>query len=110
LVDSAGGSVEGVSDTNTVSGGTASEEPHSAVILVIQNGKWVPRRVTLGVGNYDVTEVLSGLSPGDRVALVSEIRIQASRDSSLSRMQSRSGLPGMGGGGSRGGGGRSRGG
>jgi HlyD family secretion protein len=110
LVDSAGGAIEGVSDTNTVSGGAASEEPHSAVILVIQNGKWVPRRVTLGVGNYDVTEVLSGLSPGDRVALVSEIRIQASRDSSLSRMQSRSGLPGMGGGGSRGGGGRSRGG
>ena len=105
-VDSAGGAIAGVSDTNMVSGGVAGSEPHPAVVLVLQNGKWVPRRVVLGIGTYDVTEVISGLQPGDKVALVSEIRVQASRDSSLSRIQSRGGLPGIGGGGARGGGSR----
>jgi HlyD family secretion protein len=104
-VDSAGGAIAGVSDTNMVSGGVAGSEPHPAVVLVLQNGKWVPRRVVLGIGTYDVTEVISGLQQGDKVALVSEIRVQASRDSSLSRIQSRSGLPGIGGG-ARGGGSR----
>jgi len=89
-----------------VSGGVPGSEPHPAVILVLQNGKWVPRRVVLGIGTYDVTEVISGLQQGDKVALVSEIRVQASRDSSLSRIQSRGGLPGIGGGGARGGGSR----
>jgi len=105
-VDSAGGAIAGVSDTNMVSGGVPGSEPHPAVILVLQNGKWVPRRVVLGIGTYDVTEVISGLQQGDKVALVSEIRVQASRDSSLSRIQSRGGLPGIGGGGARGGGSR----
>jgi len=107
-VDSANGAIAGVSDTTTVTGGAASSEPHPAVVLVLQNGKWTPRRVVLGIGTYDVTEVISGLQPGDKVALVSEIRVQASRDSSLSRIQSRGGLPGIGGGGAggRGGGGR----
>jgi HlyD family secretion protein len=106
-VDSAGGAIAGVSDTSIVTGGEASTEPHPAVVLVLQNGKWTPRRVILGIGTYDVTEVISGLQPGDKVALVSEIRVQASRDSSLSRIQSRGGLPGIGGGGAggRGGGG-----
>ncbi len=102
VVDSAAGTVAGtvagVSDT-AVAGGVTSSQPRSAVVLVLVNGKWTPRRVMLGVGNYDVTEVLSGLSAGDRVALVAEIRVQASRDSSLSRLQSRGGLPGIGGGG-----------
>jgi HlyD family secretion protein len=57
----------------------------------------------LGVGNYDDTEVLSGLEEGEQVALVAEIRVQAARDSNLTRMQNRAGLPGIGGrnGGSR---------
>jgi hypothetical protein len=105
-VDSAGGAIAGVSDTSTVSGGLAATEPHPAVVLVLQNGKWTPRRVILGIGTYDATEVISGLQAGDKVALVSEIRVQASRDSSLSRIQSRGGLPGIGGGAGRGGGAR----
>jgi HlyD family secretion protein len=74
------------------------------LVLVAQNGTWEPRRVMLGIGNYDATEVVSGLQEGDRVALVAEIRVQAARDSSLNRLQSRGGLPGIGGG-NRGGGG-----
>jgi HlyD family secretion protein len=104
--DSAGGNVTSRADTGALS------SAHPGLVLALQGGKWVPRRVMLGIGNYDVTEVLSGLQEGDRVALVSEIRVQASRDSSLSRIQSRGGLPGIGGGGggARGGGGRGGGG
>jgi HlyD family secretion protein len=110
LVDSAAGALVGVADTTTMSGGTASSSPHPAVVLVIQNGKFVPKQVMLGIGNYDETEVLSGLQAGDRVALVAEIRVQAARDSSLSRLAGRVGLPGMGGGGGGRGGGSRKGG
>ncbi len=107
--DSAGGAVVAPSPP------AASPAPvagHPGLVLVAQNGTWEPRRVMLGIGNYDATEVVSGLSEGDRVALVAEIRVQAARDSSLSRIQSRGGLPGIGGGGGNrgGGGGRGRGG
>ena len=98
MVDSASGALSGVSDTNNVAGGVASTGPHPAVLLVLQNGTWTPKRVLLGIGNYDQTEVLSGLQQGDRVAMVSEIRVQAARDSNLTRIQGRMGLPGMGGG------------
>lgn len=102
--DSAGGSVTRA-DSGVVADSASRAASHSGLVLVMQDGKWVPRRVTLGIGNYDAIEVLSGLQEGDRVALVAEIRVQAARDSSLSRLQSRGGLPGIGGGGARGGGG-----
>jgi HlyD family secretion protein len=102
--DSAGGVVS----EGTPGATTLSVASHPGLVLVAQNGTWEPRRVMLGIGNYDATEVVSGLQEGDRVALVSEIRVQAARDSSLSRMQSRGGLPGIGG--NRGGGGRGGGG
>jgi HlyD family secretion protein len=94
------------SDTDQSSGSDDDvTEAHPAVVLALADGKWTPRRVLLGVGNYDDTEVLSGLREGERVALVAEVRVQAARDSNLTRMQNRAGLPGMGG---RSGGGRTR--
>ena len=104
--DSAGGVVS--EGTPGATGTTPTVAAHPGLVLLAQNGTWVPRRVMLGIGNYDATEVVSGLQEGDRVALVTEIRVQAARDSSLSRMQSRGGLPGIGG--NRGGGGGNRGG
>jgi HlyD family secretion protein len=94
-----------VSDTDQTNGDGDLSAAHPAVVLALADGKWTPRRVMLGDGNYDDTEVLSGLEAGDRVALVAEVRVQAARDSNLTRMQNRSGLPGMGGGGGGGGGG-----
>jgi HlyD family secretion protein len=105
--DSAGGAVVA---SGTPAASAPSVASHPGLVLVAQNGTWEPRRVMLGIGNYDATEVVSGLSEGDRVALVAEIRVQAARDSSLSRIQSRGGLPGMGGNAGRGGGGRGGGG
>lgn len=93
--------------------GMAGGGMHRAVVFVAQqDGSFAPRLVTLGVANYDVTQVISGLQEGDRVALISGAMLQQARDSLLSRIRSRSGLPGIGGatGGGGGGGGARRGG
>ncbi|MEO7085788.1 MAG: hypothetical protein ABI085_15930 [Gemmatimonadaceae bacterium] len=52
-----------------------------------------------------MTSVVSGLAPGERVALLSDVRVQASRDTTLQRIQSRSGLNSLTGGGRSGNGG-----
>jgi HlyD family secretion protein len=53
--------------------------------------------VRLGLGNFDDTEVLSGLEEGERVALLGAAAIQAARDSSNARFRSMTGggMPGM---------------
>ena len=69
--------------------------PHPGLVFVAQNQTFVPKFVMLGVGNYDVTEVLSGLKQGDQVALISAAMVQQAREKQLQRMRARSGLPGM---------------
>jgi HlyD family secretion protein len=67
------------------------------VVFVAKNGTFEPRVVRLGLGNFDYTEVLSGLSEGDEVALLGAAAIQASRDSSNARFRQMTGggMPGM---------------
>lgn len=79
-------------EESTVAGNT---KPHPGLVFVAQNGTFVPRVVTLGVGNYDVTEVLSGLQEGERVALISAAMLQQARTEFQQRIQSRVGLPGV---------------
>ena len=61
------------------------------------------------MSDLDYTEVVSGLQEGENVLLMTALAMQASRDSAMQRMRSRSGggLPGApaGGGGGRGRGG-----
>jgi hypothetical protein len=80
------------------------------MVFVKTGETYEPRIVTLGLGNFDVTEVVSGLQDGEQVALVSGAVLQQSRTEFQDRLRSRSGLPGMGGGGAPGGGGAGRGG
>ncbi|GAC1686837.1 MAG: hypothetical protein NVS9B3_05310 [Gemmatimonadaceae bacterium] len=56
-----------------------------------------PRVVQLGLANYDVTEVLSGVKPGERVALLSASALQAQRQQQIERIRSFTGggVPGM---------------
>ena len=60
-----------------------------------------PRMVTIGMTDWDYTEVVSGLEEGDRVALIGLAQLQAQRDEFLERMRSMAGNPfgrsGMGG-------------
>jgi len=75
-------------------------------IVFVQNGaSYEPRLVQLGLSNFDVVEIVSGLREGERVALVSGAVQQQNRTNMQNRMRSNSGLPGMGGGPGGGGGG-----
>ncbi|MFL5344447.1 MAG: efflux RND transporter periplasmic adaptor subunit [Hyalangium sp.] len=87
-------------------GGNADRRP--GVIFVQQDGAPQPRRVMLGLSDWDNTEVISGLEEGEQVYLVSVAQLQQQQQQSLDRMRQRNGgvIPGAGGGGSRGGGGR----
>jgi HlyD family secretion protein len=72
-------------------------QPRPGLVFVVENNTYAPRMVMLGVGNYDVTEVLSGLDEGDHVVLITAAMLQQARDQMIQRMRSRSSLPGMGG-------------
>jgi HlyD family secretion protein len=95
------------------------------VFVAKDDGTFAPRSVTLGVNDWEYTEVLRGLDEGERVVIVSVARLQAAQQDFLNRMRERSqgsvipgsqpmgpgmgpggGRPGGGGGGNQGGGGR----
>lgn len=69
----------------------------SGVVFVKEGAVFAPRVVRLGLGNFDYTEVVSGLKEGDQVALLGAAAIQASRDSSNARFRQMTGggMPGM---------------
>jgi hypothetical protein len=54
-----------------------------------------PRIVRLGVGNFDYTEVVSGLKEGDRLRCSQPPAMQARREEQNNRMRNMGGLPGM---------------
>lgn len=66
------------------------------VVFVQENGAFAARVVRLGLGNFDYTEVVSGLKEGDQVALLAAAQMQANRDSSTARMRQNmgGGVPG----------------
>jgi HlyD family secretion protein len=70
-------------------------KPHAGLVFVAANGTFEPRLTMLGVGNYDVTQVLSGLNEGDNVALINAAMLQQARTKMQQRIQSRMGLPGV---------------
>jgi HlyD family secretion protein len=92
-------------------GDTATAAARRAVVFVKDSAtkQFAMRPIMISDGNYDVTRVVTGLRPGESVALLSDVRVAAARDSSLQRVQGRSGISGMMGGGPRGGGGAGRG-
>jgi HlyD family secretion protein len=84
-----------------------------SLVFVAENGTHVPRIVRLGVGNFDYTEVVSGLTEGESVALLAAAAMQARREEQNNRIRNMGGMPGMttprpGGGGPGGGGGAGR--
>ena len=68
------------------------------LVFVAKGTTFEPRIARLGLGNYDVTEVLSGLQDGEQVALISAAMLQQARGEMVNRIRSRTALPGMGGG------------
>ncbi len=75
------------------SGGAAGQRGQGAgrrgMVFLVSNGKYTPKVVRLGVSNYDVSEVLSGLSEGDSVAILNVAAMQAQQQADLDRIRSR---------------------
>ena len=65
------------------------------MVFVVKNGKYTPKVVQLGVSNYDVSEVLSGLNEGDSVAILNVAAMQAQQQASLDQVRNRGGVPGL---------------
>lgn len=70
-----------------------------AVVFVAKGETYEPRMVMLGAGNYDYTEVVTGLQEGEQVALLASLAIQAQRQQQTDRFRQMTGggVPGMGG-------------
>ncbi len=65
------------------------------MVFLVNAGKYTPKMVRLGVSNYDVSEVVSGLAEGDSVAILNVAAMQAKQQEELDRIRSRGGMPGM---------------
>ena len=68
------------------------------VFVVSADGSITPQPVTLGIGDYDQTEVMAGLDEGAQVALIGAAQLQAQQAEFLNRIRSRSSGPFGGGG------------
>jgi HlyD family secretion protein len=85
-------------------GGRGRAQSTRGIVFVQSGQSYQPRLVQLGLSNFDVVEVVSGLKEGERVALVSGA-VQAQNRANLQNRLRGNGLPGMGGGPGGGGGG-----
>jgi hypothetical protein len=80
-------------------GGEVTGRP-GVVFVVADDGTIEARGVTLGIGDYDQTEVMAGLEEGERVALIGAAQLQAQQADFLNRIRGRNSGP-FGGGGRR---------
>lgn len=95
-----GGMAGGVAMARGGRGGAGNQDVRPGLVFVmLENGTVEPRSVMLGVNDWDYTEVLRGVEPGERVILISVARLQQQQQEMLNRMrQNTSIIPGSGGG------------
>jgi HlyD family secretion protein len=80
-------------------GGGASDDVRPGLVFVRTETGVEPRSVLLGVNDWDFTEVLRGVEPGEHVILISVARLQQQQQDMLNRMrQNTSIMPGGAGG------------
>ena len=80
---------------NTERGG-AGQRVRPALVFVAKGKTFEPRSIMLGAGNFDYTEVVSGLGEGEQVALLTSLALQAQRQQQNDRFrQGMGGVPGM---------------
>ncbi|HMA21682.1 MAG TPA: HlyD family efflux transporter periplasmic adaptor subunit, partial [Gemmatimonadaceae bacterium] len=90
----AGAAQAGAAQTGAFQGAGASRA-RRGMVFVVKNGKYTPKVVRLGVSNYDVSEVLSGLNEGDSVAILNVAAMQAKQQADLDQIRNRAGVPGL---------------
>jgi HlyD family secretion protein len=85
----------------TMSGEAPARGPNGGgrrgLVFVAKGATFEPRVVTLGIANYDYTEVLSGLTEGEQVAIITAAALQQRRQQQLERFRGMTGggVPGM---------------
>jgi len=89
------GAAPGGAFQGTQAGQTGRGRGRRGMVFVVKSGKYTPRVVQLGVSNYDVSEVLSGLNEGDSVAILNVAAMQAQQQASLNQVRNRAGVPGL---------------
>jgi HlyD family secretion protein len=79
--------------------GMAGRVIRPGLVFVKKAATWEPRPVMLGAGNFDYTEVVTGIEEGEEVALLASLAMQAQREQQSERFRSMTGggVPGMGG-------------
>ena len=86
----------GAAQTGAFQGAVAgASRARRGMVFVVKNGKYTPKVVRLGVSNYDVSEVLSGLNEGDSVAILNVAAMQAKQQADLDQIRNRAGVPGL---------------
>ena len=61
------------------------------VVFVKKDGKYTPRLVRVGISDFDYTEVLSGVTEGEQVALLGAAVLQAQREQQQQRIRAGTG-------------------
>jgi HlyD family secretion protein len=79
----------------------------AVVFMMAEDGTIEPRGVMIGLNDWDVTEVVSGLEEGELITVVGAAQLRAQQEEFLNRIRSRNSNP-FGGGGAGSGGGRFR--
>jgi HlyD family secretion protein len=70
-------------------GGIGNGDVRAGVVFVQTETGIEPRNVILGVNDWDHTEVIRGVEPGERVVLISVARLQQQQQDMLNRMRER---------------------
>lgn len=72
--------------------GSGGRGASAAQFVIVKTATgYAPRFVRIGVTNYDYAEVLSGLTEGEEVVLLSAAQLQRSREENLERIRQRMG-------------------
>jgi HlyD family secretion protein len=88
---------QGAQAPNAQAGGFTAQRGagRRGMVFLVNNGKYTAKSVRLGVSNFDVSEVLSGLNEGDSVAILNVAAMQARQMEENERIRQRSGMAGM---------------
>jgi HlyD family secretion protein len=79
----------------TQGGGQARGRRRPGLVFVKKGTTFEPRLVMLGASNFDYTEVISGVTEGEQVAMLAAAALQAQREQTQDRIRQQTGVPGM---------------
>ena len=76
-------------------GGQSGARRRPGLVFVKKGESFEPRLVMLGSSNFDYTEVVSGVTEGEQVAMLAAAALQAQRLQNQDRIRQQTGVPGM---------------